>query len=104
MYTYLAEEFMKGRLLESWEVTPEKLVWHVRPGVYWAADNVDWMENRELTAEDMVADLLYFQVSPAGSMTLGEWGGDIYAEGRYTVVIELNRLDLGWLFTIGYED
>ncbi|GAJ16904.1 unnamed protein product, partial [marine sediment metagenome] len=31
-------QYCKGALAESWEVTPDKIVFHIRPGVYWAAD------------------------------------------------------------------
>ena len=37
-------------MLESWEVLADKLVWNVRPGIYWQADDVDFMESRELVA------------------------------------------------------
>ncbi|GAI59533.1 unnamed protein product, partial [marine sediment metagenome] len=103
MGNYVPGEFLAGQLLESWEVSLEEMVWHVRPGVYWAADNVDWMENRELTADDVVADLLEYRECPGGVGFRG-WSGDIYTDGRYTVVIEFDTFDVGWSFYLGYED
>jgi len=103
MGNYVPGEFLTGQLLESWEVSLEEMVWHVRPGVYWAADNVDWMENRELTAADVVADLQVFLECPAG-VTTRRWAGDVYARDRYTVVIEFAPFDVGWSFYLGYED
>jgi len=61
------------------------------------------MENRELTADDVVADLLVFLECPGG-VTVRGWAGDIYARDRYTVVIEFDTFDVGWPFYLGYED
>ena len=103
MGNYVPAEFLAGQLLESWEVSTEKLVWHVRPGIYWAANNVDWMENRELTADDVVADLLEYRECPGGKAFKG-YSGDIYATDKYTVVIEFANFDVSWAFYLGYED
>jgi len=100
---YNPPDFMMGALIESWEASPEKAVWHVRQGVYWAADNVDFMENREVTADDIVADLLYFRAAPGG-VSFAEWSGEIYATDKYTLVIEFARFDPVWSYIIGYED
>ncbi len=100
---YNPEEFMMGALIESWEVSPEQTVWHVRQGVYWQADHVDFMETREVVAEDIVADLLYFREAPGG-VSLREWSGDIYATDKYTLVIEFAKYDPIWFYIIGYED
>jgi len=100
---YIPDQCLKGHLIESWDISPEQTVWHVRPGIHWAADNVDWMENRELTAEDMVADLLYYRDAPGGVGFKG-MSGDIYATDRYTLVIETPRLDLSLMFLLGIED
>jgi len=63
------------------------------------------MENRELTADDMAADLLYFREAPGGA-TFKKWtaGGDIYATDRYTLVIEFTAYSSEWLYIIGYEE
>jgi len=96
---------LKGLLLESWEISNEQMTWHVKSGIHWAADNVDWMENRELTAQDMVDDLLYYRnVSVSGSVFKG-MSGDIYADGRYTVIIEFSKgFNVAMLRQIGYEN
>ena len=51
----MPDKYARGLLLESWDITPEQFTWHLRKGVMWAADNVDYMENREMVAEDVVA-------------------------------------------------
>jgi len=97
---------LKGCLLESWEVTPEKVVWHVRPGIYWAPNEQQkaWMPVRELTAEDMVAYLLYFKRAPAG-VSFSEISGDIYTTGKYTLEIEYSKgYDYMLMYLVGYED
>jgi len=64
-FGYVPEQYLKGHLLESWEVTHEKLVWRVRPGISWAP-TADQMKRgvmakpRELTAQDMADDVIRF--------------------------------------------
>ena len=99
----LPDFVLTGCLLESWEVTPEKAVWHVRPGIHWAADNVDFMGNRELTAEDIVLDILRFRTSPPGK-GIAYLTGDVYATDRYTLVIETPLgYDPGLMYHFGYN-
>ncbi len=104
MAGYIPDKFQKGHLLESWEVTPEKITWHVRPGIYWAADNVDWMENRELTAQDMVDDILYFKGADSKGKFLRDLTGEIYTTSKYTLVIETPAYDISLMYKLGYED
>ncbi|GAJ07285.1 unnamed protein product, partial [marine sediment metagenome] len=104
---YIPDEYLTGMLLEDWVITPEKTIWHVRPGIYWAADNVDWMDNRELIAQDVVEDLLIFRDCAAGGWAFrGMTEADgIYATDRYTLVIETpGGFDLTMMYIIGYED
>ncbi len=103
LFSYIPEPYLTGWLLESWEVQADKLIWRVRPGIYWAADNVDYMENRELVAEDIVADIIDFKAAPAGGI-LRDKTGNIYATGKYTLVVELTSFDHLIQYRIGYED
>ena len=98
----LPDKYAKGVLIESWEVSPEKFVWKVREGVTWAADNVDFMDNRELTADDIVADLKHYRDTPSGQRFKGV-AGDIYSTDKYTVVIEFTGIDVAMmdLLTLG---
>jgi len=106
--TYIPEQFLTGVLLESWEVSPDlsKLIWHVRPGIMWQ-DNpylgFDF-KPRELTAADMVSDLLDFRESPAGKPRIDGFAGEIYATDKYTLVIEFTKFTINWIYLIGYED
>ena len=102
LQAYIPDEFLVGNLLESWEMTPTKLVWNVRPGIMWH-DKEGVMKSRELTAEDVAADLRYFKAAPGGKGFSGI-AGDITATDKYTVVIELQKIDLLLNYIIGYED
>ena len=104
MSGYIPDKFLTGQLLESWEVTPTKITWHVRPGIYWAADNVDWMENRELTAQDIVDDILYFKEAVSKGKFIRDGVVDIYATDEHTLVIETLGFDLSLIYKLTYED
>jgi len=95
---YNPRKFMKGQLLESWDISEEKVVWHVRPGIYWQGRDV--MESRELVAEDIVAWLLYFREAPGGAGFKSYTTGDIYATDKYTLEIEFSD---GFNFMLMYE-
>ena len=61
------------------------------------------MDNRELVAEDLVADILDFREAPAGGV-LKSKTGKIYATDRYTLEIELTSFDHTINYRIGHED
>lgn len=47
------EQYSRGALAESWEVTADRMVFNIRPGVTWAADGKEHvMESRPYTAAD----------------------------------------------------
>lgn len=92
--------FMSGQLAESWDVSPQKLVFHLRRGVYFNADHVDFMETREMTADDAAFSLNRWIESPVGKARAG-YAKKAYAQGDYTVVIETDRYDYAWFFWLG---
>ena len=97
------EEFTRGNLVESWEVTPDKIVYHIRPGVRWAADGKEHvMESREYTAYDTAYSLNRYMENPAGQSMLapGGWITSITATDKYTCVIETNFFEAGWKWKI----
>lgn len=53
-------KYIKGNLIDSWEVDQSKITWRVKSGIYWAPTEAQsaWMDAREFTAEDLAADLL----------------------------------------------
>jgi len=102
LVAYIPDQFIRGELLESWEVSREKLVWHVRPGIMWQGRDI--MESRELVADDVVADLIYWSESPGGVVFTKDYLGDIYSTGKYDLVIEFTNFTVFWIFSLGYED
>ncbi|MBN1546610.1 MAG: ABC transporter substrate-binding protein [Syntrophaceae bacterium] len=103
--SYIPDQFLKGNLIESWDITPAKTVWHVRPGIKWH-DVPHVMGNRdlELTAQDLVDDLIYFSKSPNGSANFAPMFTKIYALDKYTVVIETPDFNVDLMYVVGYED
>jgi len=103
---YIPDKYQTGCLLDSWEVTREQITWHVTPGIMWAPTEAQqaWMPVRELTADDIVADINHFKPA-AGAVRFRDFIGDVYATDRYTVVIETGKnfsLDLNYY--LSYED
>ena len=98
------EEYTRGNLVESWEVTPESIVFKIRPGVMWAAEGKEHvMESREYTAYDTEFSLNRFLESPAGQGMLAsakDWIERIYASDESTLVIETNYFNARWKWTI----
>ncbi len=105
IYAYIPEYAITGNYLESWEVTLEKVIWHIRPGIYWAPnkDQSAWMPVRELVAEDVVADLIKYRAAPGGS-AFKEYSGDIYVIDKYTCAFDFTKFSTAWFYRLGYED
>jgi len=95
----MPEEYLSGDLAETWEVTAEALTFHLRHGIMWSGNTRIGMEPRELTADDVVFSLNRLAESPLCQSS--SYVKDIYAEDRYTVVIDLNYYDLNWGMWLG---
>jgi peptide/nickel transport system substrate-binding protein len=100
---FIPDAYMTGNLLEKWEITPTKTTWYVRPGIYWAGNRPQVMKSRELVADDMVQNLIYFRDSPAGK-AFKEMTTKIYTTGKYSLVIETPKFDVNLMYFVGYED
>ena len=98
-------EFCRGGLAESWEVSSDKVVFHVRPGVYFTGLSINpgVMERREYTAYDMEFNFgRRWESSRAGGIaralgTIEDW----YAEDKYTFVVETSAFHAEWWFALG---
>ena len=104
LYGTTPSKFLGGNLVESWEVLADSIVLNLEQGIMWQGLNsgVRIMKDRELTAADVVADILYFADSPAG-ITQREWMGDVYTTDKYTLVIEFTDAELALLsWNTGY--
>jgi len=98
--------YATGVLAEDWEITPEKVVIHIRPGVYWTGLSINpgVMEKRLYTADDYLFNIMrrldpeapshgYF----AGLDWITEpWEDNIYVEDKYTVVFNTNYFHSQW--------
>ena len=89
---YIPDESLTGRVVDSWEVFPDEVVFHVRQGVHWAPTEHQstWMEAREVTVEDIVADIkMFVGETPWGNRFDGKiFPEGIYATGEETFVVE----------------
>ena len=99
-------KYKKGGLVESWDITPDAVVFNFRKGVYWSGLSINSVmeEKREYTAEDYVFNLSRRLApdAPQGSYFRGiEWVKEpyeehIYAKDKYTAVIETNYFHADW--------
>jgi peptide/nickel transport system substrate-binding protein len=98
-FPIVPSKFWTGALAESWEIHPDKVIFHLRKGVVWQAKGKEHvMQSRELTADDIV-----YSESRHADAAMGEiWaekGGfvtKIYAQDKYTVVFETSKFNFDW--------
>lgn len=100
---FIPDAYMVGNILESWEVSANKVVWTVRQGIMWAGNRPNVMKSREMTAQDVVEDLIYFSQAPGGAK-FKEMFGKIYANDKYSLTIEYPSYDVNLMYFVGYED
>ncbi len=103
---YIPDQYITGRLLESWVIGPADMTCKVREGIYWAptAAQKAWMPVRELTADDIVQDIARFQAAPWGTRFQGKMKG-AKTTGKYTFVIEfVDKFNLEAFYYLGWED
>ena len=70
--------------------------------MYWNADHVDFMDNREVTAEDIAKDMISFWKSAWGSR-FEKTVKDIYHEGD-NIIVEYKSFSQEVMIFFGYED
>jgi peptide/nickel transport system substrate-binding protein len=109
-FAYVPAKYLKGHLLESFEVTHEKLVWNVRPGIFWAPNEDQrkrgvMKEPRELTADDMAADIIEFIESPWRVRFEGiADSSGVKVIDKYTLEIEFINFSPMLNYYLGFED
>jgi len=101
---YIPDQYLVGNWIDSWTVEPDKLTWHIRPGIMWSPneEQQEWMPIRELTVDDAVADAKAWRASPSGGW-FKDFVTDIYADGE-NMVMETSRFDVTWPAQLCYED
>ena len=100
------EEFTRAGVIEDWEITSNKLIFRLRPGVQWAAIGKEHvMESREFVAEDIVFSLMRFWTAPnMGWLEANEfpdWLVGMYAEDKHTFVVEFKYFNAVWRGRLG---
>jgi len=100
---YIPEQYLRGNLIESWEVDFNHIVWHIRPGVMFTGNKNIGMKPREYTAKDCAFSLNYYLNSPPGKLARG-YIADVKVIDKYTVEMTFDHYDLTWMFYLGYED
>ena len=97
--------YKMGGVAESWEVTDDKVILHVRKGIMWSGESInDVMEPRQVTAEDIVFHYrrVFDEASGSGGYIRGiDWikkpeVESVYAMDEDTVVFETNYFNGNW--------
>ncbi len=92
-------KWLTGNLVEKWEVSADKIVFHVRPGIFWSGKsiNANVMKARELTADDIKYNFDRMR-SPENTLNAGllTWVDSVSVEDKYTVVVKTNRFNPEW--------
>ncbi len=99
---WIPDDALRGELAESWEWEgPLTLTVHLRRGVLFPA-KPGVLEERELTAHDVVYSFETFEQSPKRIATYFEHIDRVYARNDHTVVFEFNQFNAEWAYRFGY--
>ena len=98
---WIPDEFLTGMLAENWEVTGNKIIWHIRKGVMWTG-KAGVMASREFVAKDAELALKRYFVSPKSSVGRFNWTNSLTATEKYTLVLEYNAFSADWAYLIGW--
>ena len=83
---------LTGAVAESWEVTPDQLTFHLRPGMKW--HNIDPVNGREVDADDVLASFEHHHelgaLGPLVWQDLGGFAGAASAPDAHTIVVPLS--------------
>lgn len=95
-------KYIKGNLIDSWEVSRQKIVWKVKSDVYWAPTEhqKSFMDARALTAEDIASDIRHWQKIGEGASLLANKDAKVTAQGN-EVHIEFAEYDFILNATLG---
>jgi len=98
---WIPDEFLTGMLAESWELTGNKIIWHIRQGVMWQGKG-GVMGAREFVAKDAELALKRYMVSPKSSVGRFNWANSLTATDKYTLVLEYNTFSADWSYLLGW--
>lgn len=97
----LPDAFHMGTVVESWEISADEWVWHIRPGVMFTGNPNIGMEPREVTADDVVNALEMLRAPESPYRAFGVWMDTITATDS-TVVIKTNAYNAQSIYTFGH--
>jgi len=103
-HSFVPFKYVIGNLVESWDVSTEEIVLHVRPGIYWTGKSINpgVMERREYTAADCAFNINRVWGLPSGEiLRILDYIESITATDKYTVVIKLKKFYFEWWGWIG---
>ena len=101
---FIPMTYMKGELLESFDIQPDRIIWNVRKGVYWHGNKPHVMQSRELVASDFVTWVQLRMDAPAGSYIRTAIKSPKEID-KYTLEIPFAKgYDFMVMYLIGYED
>ena len=102
----IPEDVLTGNLAQSWEwVDTSTLVFHIRPGIMWAANPYIGFQSREYTAYDAEWCLNRYKESIWGPQYLA-WVDSFEATDKYTLVVHTNCYTVAWvqdILTLGLQ-
>ena len=102
-WTYVPEQYVTGRLAESWEITNSAVltyVFHLRKGVMWTGNQKIGMTARELVASDVVSTLKRSLTSPTSAYSLN-FIKSVTVLDKYAVSVEFAAVNANWVQLFG---
>ena len=97
------EEYVTGELAESWEVTADRIIFRLKPGIYLTGKSVNpgVGERREFTAEDIKYNADLALVNEYTGWVV-DWVDNVEVVDKYTVAFNLSRFKSTWSLHLGY--
>jgi peptide/nickel transport system substrate-binding protein len=89
------DQFLRGDLAESWEVSETGLTFYLKKGVMYTGNDRIGMPKRELTADDVVFGLNHVLAGPLGK-GISAFVKGIHALDKYTVQVDFNYYEFTW--------
>jgi peptide/nickel transport system substrate-binding protein len=98
---FVPNDFMKGDVAQSWELTATQLIFHIRQGVMWTGNHNIGMAAREFTANDAVISWNYILGvrQPLGGFP---YIAGVSAPDKYTFVMDLKYYNSELLRQVGF--
>jgi peptide/nickel transport system substrate-binding protein len=97
---YADPQFYTGCIAESWEMPDTTtVIFHIRQGIHW--QDREPVNGREVVADDVVYSIICHNNAPLGAYPTPPT--EVYAEGKYTVVVKLANPDPTAIWTLNNQ-